>query len=223
MDSQFQKLPQFVSHRVAEINQSIPSASWNYCPTNDNPADLLTRGLTFDQFKSSLLWVRGPMWLPDQQNWLMWQHSSISHFHAVATVSDTCTFAPSESTPQSTGLRYIVKIKDYSTLCKLLTVTAYVYHFVFNLRNKQAVKKDPITAGELRKHYVRKQWIKDCQQETYWREIQNLSTTSRPYKRLLLVRQLRPFVDKEGLIRCGGRIHNAPLSYLYQVSLPSTT
>ncbi len=50
------KLPQFVSHRVAEINQSIPSASWNYCPTNDNPADLLTRGLTFDQFKSSLLW-----------------------------------------------------------------------------------------------------------------------------------------------------------------------
>ena len=36
------KLPQFVSHRVAEINQSTPAASWKYCPTNDNPADLLT-------------------------------------------------------------------------------------------------------------------------------------------------------------------------------------
>ena len=204
------KLPQFVSHRVAEINQSIPSASWNYCSTNDNPADLLTRGLTFDQFKSSLLWVHGPTWLPDQQNWPVWQHSSISHLHAVATVSDT--FTPSEPTPLSTGLRYIIKVRDYSTLCKLLTVTAYVYRFVFNLRNKQAVKKDPITAGEL--HYVRKLWIKDCQQERYWREIQNLSTTSRPYKRLLLVRQLRLFLDKEGLICCGGRIHNAPLSHL---------
>ncbi len=154
--------------------------------------------------------VHGPTWLPDQQNWPVWQHSSISHLHAVATVSDT--FTPSEPTPLSTGLRYIIKVRDYSTLCKLLTVTAYVYRFVFNLRNKQAVKKDPITAGEL--HYVRKLWIKDCQQERYWREIQNLSTISRPYKRLLLVRQLRLFLDKEGLIRCGGRIHNAPLSHL---------
>ena len=206
----FKRLPQFVSSRVAEINQSIPSASWNYCPTNDNPADLLTRGLTFEQFKSSSQWVHGPSWLPNQQNWPVWQHSPISHLHAVAAVSDE--FIPSEQTPHNIGLRYIIKVKDYSTLHKLLTVTAYVYRFVLNLRNPQAAKKDPITAREL--HHARKQWIKDCQQETYWHEIQNISPTSRPIKRLLLVRQLRLFLDKEGLIRCGGRIHNAPLSHL---------
>ena len=81
-----------------------------------------------------------------------------------------------------------------------------------DLRNRQVAKKDPITASEL--HYTRKQWFKDCQQETYWHEIQNLSLTSRPIKRSLLVRKLRLFLDKEGLIRCGGRIHNAPLNHL---------
>ena len=28
------KLPQFVAHRVTEIHQLIPSASWKYCPSH---------------------------------------------------------------------------------------------------------------------------------------------------------------------------------------------
>ena len=144
------------------------------------------------------------------QKWPVWQHSSISHLHAVAAVSNE--FTPHDHTPPNKGLHCIIKVSDYSTLHKLLTVTAYVYRFVFNLRNRQVAKKDPITASEL--HYTRKQWVKDCQQETYWREIQNLSSTSRPIKRSLSVRQLRLFLDKEGLIRRGGRIHNGPLNHL---------
>ena len=30
------KLPQFISHRVSEIHQVVPSASWKYCPTKDS-------------------------------------------------------------------------------------------------------------------------------------------------------------------------------------------
>ena len=53
------RLPQFVSHHVTEIQQSTPSTSWRYCPTSDNPADLLTRVLTDEQFNANInLWVR---------------------------------------------------------------------------------------------------------------------------------------------------------------------
>ncbi|XP_053398070.1 uncharacterized protein LOC128556577 [Mercenaria mercenaria] len=38
------------------------------------------------------------------------------------------------------------------------------------------------------------------------------SLKSNTTKRLPLVKQLRLFVDKSGIIRCEGRIHNAPLS-----------
>lgn len=47
-------LKPFISHRVNEI-RSI-STCWKYCPSVDNPADLLTRGVTFQQMNSSTNW-----------------------------------------------------------------------------------------------------------------------------------------------------------------------
>ena len=61
----------------------------------------------------------------------------------------------------------------------------------------------------------------------YWREIQNLATPS--CRRLPLVKHLHLFLDREGFLRCGGRIHNAPLSHdkkfphLLSPRHPSTT
>lgn len=35
-------LKPFIQNRVKEINQLYPASTWHYCPTTDNPADLLT-------------------------------------------------------------------------------------------------------------------------------------------------------------------------------------
>ncbi|XP_065917809.1 uncharacterized protein [Dysidea avara] len=205
------KLPQFVSHRVTEINQTVPVTSWKYCPTGDNPADLLTRGLTTDQFNATLhLWMNGPTWLRVQHQWPTWQQSDISHLHAIAAVSDT--FQPEIQTPFTTGLHHVLNISNYSTLNRLLLITVHVLRFIFNLRHPGHRQTGPISATELDK--ARKLWINDCQKAVYWREITNLTSTSPSKKRLTLVRQLRLLLDKEGILRCGGRIHNAPLSEL---------
>ena len=45
------KLKPFVSDRVAEIR--FVSTTWRHCPSADNPADLLTRGITADQLRNS--------------------------------------------------------------------------------------------------------------------------------------------------------------------------
>ena len=55
-------------------------------------------------------------------------------------------------------------------------------------------------------------WIKNCQQTHFHQEVKNLQSNSA--KRLPLIRQLHLFLDKDGFIRCGGRIHNAPLCEL---------
>jgi hypothetical protein len=39
------ELKRFVHNRVTEIQSLTEDASWNYCPTGDNPAYLLTRGM----------------------------------------------------------------------------------------------------------------------------------------------------------------------------------
>jgi hypothetical protein len=68
----------------------------------------------------------------------------------------------------------------------------------------------PISATE--KQAALKVWIQNCQTLHYNNEIVNLTSSSST--RLPLVRQLRLFLDPDGFLRCGGRIHNAPLSEL---------
>jgi len=65
--SSHKPLQPFVNCRVEEIRAI--SLCWEYCPSADNPADLLTRGITAEQIKSSDLWVHGPIWLPTQNSW----------------------------------------------------------------------------------------------------------------------------------------------------------
>ena len=45
----------FVADRVSEIQSTWDTESWNYSGGKDNPADLLTRGLTCDNLISSAL------------------------------------------------------------------------------------------------------------------------------------------------------------------------
>ena len=95
----------------------------------------------------------------------------------------------------------------------MLSVSAHVIRFVENLKlQPQQRQLGPLTAEEL--HKVKLMWVKDMQQSVYWREVDNLQLILKKPKtpRVLLVRQLRLFLDKHGLLRCGGRIHNAPLS-----------
>ena len=47
-------------NRVTEIQSTTKNTSWNYYPTNDNPANLLTRGIQVDELSTSTLWAYGP-------------------------------------------------------------------------------------------------------------------------------------------------------------------
>ena len=75
-----------MSNRVAEI-RSV-STRWRYCPSADNPADLLTRGITFEQLSTSEKWHHGPAWLTSPPQWPMWQRLEVFHIQAVAEELD---------------------------------------------------------------------------------------------------------------------------------------
>ena len=59
----------YVANRVAEIQTLIISLgiTVNYVPTNDNPADLVSRGCTVNKLKISN-WMQGPAWLITQEH-----------------------------------------------------------------------------------------------------------------------------------------------------------
>ena len=98
----------------------------------------------------------------------------------------------------------------YSHINRLLVVTSYVLRFVHNACKRQPRLTGPVTATEL--NTARRLWISNSQNLSYQPEIAYLM--KKTHKCPALVRQLRLYLDTDNLIRCGGRIHNAPLDQL---------
>ena len=214
-------LKQFTANRTQEIKKLFPVTVWSHCPTHDNPADMLTRGINATQLRTSSLWLHGPQWLPFVEQWPSWNHSTTLHLQLsnITHVEDTDTavnntVTMTDGTTQTDlvekqpGIHNLIDVSRFSTLSSLLAVTAYVLRFVKNLQNPAAKTVGPPSVQE-RKTAQRK-WIQNSQALIYADEIANLQSNSST--RLTLVRQLRLFLDADGFLRCGGRIHNAPLT-----------
>ena len=215
-------LPAFVRNRITEMQSQLPTAEWRYCPTLENPADLLTRGITTDALISSSLWQNGPAWITTPTRWPSFDQPILPPLLVAAAVATE--FVPAEPDKPAVGLHCIISLERFSTLCKLLRVTAYVFRFVDNVRARPEERHHgPINATEFK--VVKLKWLKDVQQDVYKKEIANLKLVTKQPKvsRALLVRQLRLFLDNQEFLRCGGRIHNAPVNEMtkFPYLLPS--
>ncbi|XP_053403136.1 uncharacterized protein LOC123560655 [Mercenaria mercenaria] len=207
-------LKRFVKNRVEEIQQLTCSRNWKYCPTQDNPADLMTRGISAIQFTNSKIWMNGPSWITKPLNWPTWHTNDATGMTTVS--SDSLEYEqgrqPPQYSPESrTELRNVIDVTKFSKYTKLQRVTAYVLRFINKCREKTYPHHDQLTTSELQK--AEKVLLHSCQHNTYQEEITNLRTVrSRPNQtRLPIVKQLRLFLDEDGFLRCGGRIHNADL------------
>ncbi len=56
-------LTAFVANRVMAIQDILPNAKWKHILTTQNPADLLSRGMSATNLQASTLWWQGPPWL----------------------------------------------------------------------------------------------------------------------------------------------------------------
>ncbi|XP_070546927.1 uncharacterized protein [Ptychodera flava] len=214
------KLPVFVANRVKEI-RNVP-CTIKYCPTKDNPADLLTRGISTRELEKSNLWWQGPPWLK-QGDWPICPVFDSSTYH-VSTEEDVGTLSedynkPSDdrSKPSVNGIQLIIDVNRYSGLTKLLRVTALVLRFISNLKQKASRKTGLLTADELNRAEI--EWIKDVQRQEFADIAKKIRDNK---KKTLLSRQLGLFTDKDGILRCGGRLHNAPLDFVtkFPILLP---
>ncbi|XP_068987526.1 uncharacterized protein [Bombus flavifrons] len=56
-------LKTFVANRVTEIQQKTHISDWRHIPTTYNPADLISRGQSPEDFLRPTIWQHGPKWL----------------------------------------------------------------------------------------------------------------------------------------------------------------
>ncbi|XP_063408858.1 uncharacterized protein LOC134692334 [Mytilus trossulus] len=195
-------LKRFIANRVREITELTHPYKWRYCPTDNNPADLLTRGLTIEQFDQSILWRKGPHWLTDSTKWP--ELNSAKNTVLTSLVDDRENEEELDNlnmTHQKSlgSITNILDISNYGSYMKLLRITAYVIRFIRNcIRDRISRKSGPLEVNEIQTAV--NTWILDL------RGAQHRNTNKVPR-----VRQLGLFLDETGLIRCNGRIHNAPI------------
>ena len=199
----------FVENRLKEIRAS-PNTEFRYVPTAENPADLPTRGLTFDQLVDSTLWWYGPEWLRQEEiSWPpAWHKSTIEELEEQNVRKEFRMAEPAmTASPKEAEKGPFDLLPDqFSSLSKVLRVTAWILRFTDKCRKKSA-QQGPLCAFEIK------------QAQLLWElAIQNHHFVSlRPaltshQKGPDIVQTLNLFLAPDGLIRCSGRFTQSDLS-----------
>lgn len=154
-------LKRFVHNRVKEVKELTSNSSWNYCPTTDNPADLLTRGMKTVQLTSSTLWAQGPSWLPDTAGWPTWNPTSTVLLCTIAeeaeatlsATSNTATNTDDVMEPKELNLAKVVYLFTYISLQRLIRITALPHPLIDEDEwSDPTFNEDPNLVQHLAKH-----------------------------------------------------------------------
>ena len=187
---------QFVQNRVNEIRKLIPTAIWKHCPGILNPADMPSRGTPVCEFKEKVdLWLHGPAVVPDAQQTEAVELPKDCLREMKARDQET----HSVSLLIASQIHPILTCKNFSSLQKLLRVTAYVQRFIRSTRkNPTNISNHAVTGEEINSSLL--YWIKIAQ------SLLPKATEFRQWKQ-----QFQLFLDKHGVWRCGGRLGNADI------------
>ncbi|XP_045215312.2 uncharacterized protein LOC123565509 [Mercenaria mercenaria] len=200
------KQPIFVSNRVQEIHELTKTYEWRYCSTDTNPADILSRGLSYDKFHDNRLWFHGPDWLTNTASFPV--KSTISQIHVNDNSQGEDTIVLVKETPFVPGILHILDLQRFSSYQKVLRVCAYIFRFV------DQCKKQKKYGGDLHPHELdtaARALIKHTQYVRFPDVLDYMKKTNSRCIKPALVRQLDLYLDIDKILRCGGRIANAPL------------
>ena len=193
----------FVRNRLQDIKSMTSKIKsdfdidiqYHYVPTDQNPADLITRGLSIGEFNKKLsLWLNGPQWLSsDSVEWPKSQLGCLSHESKLLTNSFNTTVSPNV---EQSKLDLLFDITRFSDIHKVHRITLYVYKFINLCRRRRDVDNSALS-----KLY----WLKTVQNVHFSLEYDFLK---QPENKEVpkLVNDLNLFIDDDNLIRSKGRI-----------------
>ena len=191
----------FVEKRLKEIKSH--DITFKYITTEENPADLPTRGTTAAELENCLLWWKGPQWLTNTQcTWPIWSIDEVtsdvlnSESKKNKVMYEVSLISENEATV--TDIPLGIKEERFSSISRLLRVTALALRFINRLKHN-VKQTGAITALELQK--ARSLWGQRIQRRTFHKVIEDLKAN----KRNNLITQLGLQIDSEGLLRCYGR------------------
>ena len=168
---------------------------WHHVPTDQNPADLESRGGTVT---STSLWMNGPPWLSNPDKWpqnLEVKPSFESRAEAKVTKEILSLALPKKDA--------FSELLEKGNLWKTLRVCAWITRFLVNCKKPNSRRTNgPLTTDEIKRQEA---WWTNCTQ------IEAQNSKNFPADELQL--NLQP--NNSGILECRGRIIDA-----YPIFLP---
>ena len=231
----------FVDSRIKEIRQS--NSVFHYVPSNQNPADFATRGMSALELEKIRLWWHGPEWLTLSVN-------SWPNYNVPEVSTQTLDYLESETNKSNKiyvetnftkeckadlgssvcdNSPFQIDEKRFPSLQKLIRVTSYFVRFiqkriwsVLRKETQETISSRYVLITKVfRKHssYATDQVQIVCRARILWeyavqnKRCLNVLNDMRKGQRNNLQRQLGLQIDEWGLLRCHGRYSNANLSF----------
>ncbi|XP_058827824.1 uncharacterized protein LOC131687748 [Topomyia yanbarensis] len=202
----------FVANRVSELQSSTHGARWSHISGKENPADLISRGMRMDDFLSSDLWKHGPHWLRQAEN--EWPAPTMLPALTDNVEVKKVFVAVIHNKPGVNPM-----FTRYSSLDKLIRVTAHCLRFVGNMRSKTRTHPS-VTTDLLPGKCLSAKRISDAQShlvqlaqaDAFHDELKELKRGNTVSKHSS-VRLLSPFIDQRGTLRVGGRLRLSDESF----------
>lgn len=201
----------FVANRISVIQNCTEIDSWLHVKTDKNPADFLSRGLNVTELLNSHDWWHGPDFLCESQEKWPSQQKEIDEKPlldvAEYKASVLCVnISKSEKWLNKNG---VPLIELYSSLGKLVRVTAYVRTILLKIRAKTVRNTMGFSEEEL--NFSLEYWVKYTQQLHFQKDIRAIKMYGNVKEKSSLI-HLKPYLDQGGILRVWGRIENAPVS-----------
>ena len=115
-----EKQPRFIENRLLEIRKNTDFI-FKYVSTNENPADVCTRGCTPEELKLNTLWWNGPTWMKNNED--KWPNE------LEIKIEQIFQETPITLIPKTLFIK-LVKIERFNTWKKLVKVTSLVLRFL---------------------------------------------------------------------------------------------
>lgn len=189
----------YVANRVQKIRQTTDPEQWHYISTKENPADLASRGTSAAKLENST-WLKGPdfLWSDNLPDYSVCQ-SDFNLQEDDPEVKKVTTLQTQKKLPSIARL-----LEKVSTWDKAIRVTKA---FITKLHKIQKKPTDNVAVQK----QARTQIIKATQEDHFLEMAMLRDNKDIPVNNPLT--KLNPFLDRDGVLRVGGRLKNSSFAY----------
>ena len=202
VDGNSRSHPVYVANRVKQTLELTTPNIWHYVPTATNPADCASRGLSPTALYHHTLWWEGPPWLKVEPIPVPKQPPRKP--------------LPDARPPVNILLPYFSVAEDLSNLPhkypNLIAIAAWCLRFCHRMqKGKPSPDKRTRQLTGKERHAAERWLLKESQKRSFQKDI-NLLRKKKPLGRDCKLKSLTPYLDKDDLLRLGGRLSNSALS-----------